>query len=1002
MTADRSPPLAAAAPPLVGRAREQAALRDAFAAALAGRGSLVLIGGEAGIGKTALAEALLAEAAERGATLLVGRCYDLAETPPYGPWRELFARAPRDDGLTTLPAAVLPPERDGEALGSQVAIVRRSLGYVAALGATRPLVLLLEDLHWADPASLDLLRFLARNIADVPLLLLATYRADEVALDHPLASLLPALVREARAVRLDLRPLDGTAIAALIALRYALGAADRDRLAGYLLRRTEGNPLFLGELLRTLESAAVLHRAGDRWALGDLTGVPVPPLLRQVIAGRLGRLGDEERRLLAIAAVLGQEPTFALWAAVGEAEEGALLATAERAIMVGALEATETGVRFAHALIREALYEGVLAPRRQAWHRRAGEALLAMPHPDPDVVAHHFRRSGDPRAVAWLVRAGLRARRVGASITAAARFAEAAGLLAGDAARVGERGWLLLLGAQLLSFADTTTALRHLDEAAPLARLVDDLALSAYIRAIRGHVLCHRPRDTRAGVAEMERAVVAVEALPHEYRRWFASEVALARVGVLLSAGEQVTLPIDVHPLPAALGLRGLLTNWYGWTGRYREARALGEATVAVSLDDNQAEQDAQGRFGLAHAYAALGNPAEARREYALWRTHLYAINSLYVVEYNNWAELQHAVLPYQADDLPERARLAAESAQAWASVRDTVITAPYPSQAGLSVALLEGHWAEARRLAEAGVAFATLGHAQGAGAALGILARWQGDPDDAWARVRDLHPAGPATEPGGCFFIPGLALQALAADLALDAGDATLAGEWIATHGRWLDWSGAVLWRAEHLLLCARHARMSGDSATARAHAEAALARSTEPRQPLALLAAHRLLSELATDMRQHADAAPHLDAALTLADACAAPYERALTLLALAELRAAIGEQHDAGAALADARAILVSLDARPALARADALAATFVRLSAPDPAPTYPAGLSAREVEVLGLVAAGDSNTDIACALYLSPRTVQRHVANVYLKIGAHNRAEATAYALRHGLA
>src|SRR6476469_2306595 len=110
----RPPP----APPLVGREREQAALREALDHALAGRGSLVLIGGEAGIGKTALAEWALAEASARGMQVLVGRCYDLSETPPYGPWREMFDRAPRDGGLPALPAALLPPERAGEALSS--------------------------------------------------------------------------------------------------------------------------------------------------------------------------------------------------------------------------------------------------------------------------------------------------------------------------------------------------------------------------------------------------------------------------------------------------------------------------------------------------------------------------------------------------------------------------------------------------------------------------------------------------------------------------------------------------------------------------------------------------------------------------------------------------------------------------------------------------------------------------------------------------------------------
>src|SRR5438067_2466482 len=106
-------------PSRVGRGRERALLRDHLAAALAGRGGLVLLGGEAGIGKTALAEGLCREAAERGALALVGRCYDLSETPPYGPWAEALARAPRDADLPTLPAAVLPPERGGAVLASR-------------------------------------------------------------------------------------------------------------------------------------------------------------------------------------------------------------------------------------------------------------------------------------------------------------------------------------------------------------------------------------------------------------------------------------------------------------------------------------------------------------------------------------------------------------------------------------------------------------------------------------------------------------------------------------------------------------------------------------------------------------------------------------------------------------------------------------------------------------------------------------------------------------------
>src|SRR5205823_3382261 len=141
--------------------------------AMAGRGGLVLIGGEAGIGKTTLAEALGREALERGARLAIGRCYDLTDTPPYGPWRAALAPLPAAPDLPPLPAALAPTGR-GEA-ASQAALFAQARAFLAAAAAERPLVLLLDDLHWADPASLDLLRHLAREAAALPLLLLVTY-----------------------------------------------------------------------------------------------------------------------------------------------------------------------------------------------------------------------------------------------------------------------------------------------------------------------------------------------------------------------------------------------------------------------------------------------------------------------------------------------------------------------------------------------------------------------------------------------------------------------------------------------------------------------------------------------------------------------------------------------------------------------------------------------------------------------------------------------------------
>jgi DNA-binding CsgD family transcriptional regulator len=337
-------------------------------------------------------------------------------------------------------------------------------------------------------------------------------------------------------------------------------------------------------------------------------------------------------------------------------------------------------------------------------------------------------------------------------------------------------------------------------------------------------------------------------------------------------------------------------------------------------------------------------------------------------------------------------------------------------------VLYLEGQWAETRRAGQAALAVAHGIWQVLPRLILGALARTQGQADLAWDTVRDALPQGPATEPGDTVYLAAVLAQRLAAALALDAGDLSAARAWLAAHDRWLAWSGSVLGRAEGHLLWSAYHRSADAAAPARRHAEWALAHATEPRQPLALLVAHRLLGELDTEVGNHAEAEAHLDQALALADACAAPYERALTLLALAdacaapyeraltllalaELHAAGGRPGQASAPLDEARAVFARLEAKPALARADALAAGL--LQAPSPptgsrAPDYPAGLSAREAEVLRLVAQGLTNAQVADRLSLSPRTVDRHLNSVYTKLGVSSRSAATRFALEHGLA
>ncbi|HEU5424463.1 MAG TPA: AAA family ATPase, partial [Nitrolancea sp.] len=425
-------------PPLVGREHEQALLSQQLARMLGGRGGVVLIGGEAGIGKSTLVEDLSAQAEESGALVLWGHAYDLSVTPPYGPWVEILRQYP-----ASAPGMPLPPTFVGDAealakIGSQETLFAATRDFFQAVAAQRPLVLVLNDLHWADQSTLDFFRFLARQLANQRILLVATYRTDEVNRRHPLHILLPLLVREAGAERLVVRPLDAAGHRALIQSRYALAEADQVRLEDYLEARAEGNPLYAGELLRTLEEERILTRQDDDWVLGDLEQVRVPALLRQVIEGRAARLDEESQRLLGIAAVIGQTAPLVIWAAAGEVDEDSLLELAERAEEAGLLEALPDGdgVRFSHALIRSTLYEVLPPLRRRRLHRQVADVLLALPGPDPDSVAFHLEQGGDARAIDWLIRAGERALRLYAFDAAIAHFSQAESLAARQTAAV--------------------------------------------------------------------------------------------------------------------------------------------------------------------------------------------------------------------------------------------------------------------------------------------------------------------------------------------------------------------------------------------------------------------------------------------------------------------------------------------------------------------------------------------------------------------------------------
>ncbi len=883
---------------LAGRERELALLREKLAAAKHGRGGLVLIGGEAGIGKTTLAEAMCREATQHGAMILIGRCFDLAETPPYGPWIDLSARYPANLSLPALPPAFAERGTVG-AVPSQMALFVQVQDFLTALAARQSVVLLLDDLHWADPASLDLLRFLTPTLATLPLLILATYRSDELTRRHPLYQLLPQLARDSAVARLDLSRLTDDAVRILVTQRYGLADGDAARLTAYLQGRAEGNALFVGELLRALEEAGTLRREGEIWRLGDLTTTAVPALLRQVIDGRVARLDGESQRLLSVAAVIGQEVPLAVWATVGEVDEDAMLDVVEQGLVARLLVevAGDERVRFAHALIREAVYEGIPGIRRRRIHRRAGEVLAETGDPDPDAVAYHFQRAVDDRAAGWLVTAGERAQRAYAWLTAAERY-DAALALMGDGADVGERGWLLLRIAICRRYARPDQVLSYLDEATAAAQAVGDAMLLARTRLYRG--LAHNYRgDLRRGIAEMRAGVEALE--------------------VLAEAGQPYT-PLDAAD---ATNGPGTLALWLANAGYLAEARALGEAHLSGAsplLEGAGAAPYADAYFAIGMVHALGGRPDEARAQFLRAATVNREIGHRHVVLLALLSAFHYVRLPYEADRVGDRTRDAEELGVAVEGLDAMSMRQP-PEFTQTDLLMLEGRWAKIHDIAA---------HITQASVLLivettqGLLAHAQGDAATASALVGRWLPEGAATEPGGTFFAPAIALIRVAAACALDTDDSRRAREWLDAHDRWLDWSGAILGQSEGQALWAQYHRQAGDDQQAYEHAERALAHATEPRQPLALLAAHRLLGELDTEAGRNEGAAAHLDASVALADACHAPYERALTLLAMAELRAATGDTTLARTFLNEVRAICDPLGAKPALARAAALAA------------------------------------------------------------------------------
>jgi DNA-binding CsgD family transcriptional regulator len=417
---------------LVGRELEQDLLRSRLEEATEGRGSLVLLGGEAGIGKTRLVQDLSKVALAQGWLVLLGHSYTLTKGPPFSLWREVLETAREVQALPPVLERILSPDERGSSEDSQ-SLARQAVAYFHAFAMQWPSVLVLEDLHWADPASLDLVRVLARQASRMRLLMVATFRDDELGSNDYLYQLLPHIVRESSGSRTMLQPLAIEAVQELVERCYGPAPADATRLAQYVHELAGGNPFFMHELFHRLEEDRSLQRTDVGWRLAPLAAPLIPPLVQQIVDGRLARLNPRTLRLLATAAVAGQQFQLELCQRVSDLEASEFVDAVQEAIdsqLLVELPGTNQ-LRFSHEIVREVLYRRVVLPERQALHRRIAEALLQVPSRDANQLTFHLTEADDPRSVTWTIRAARQALEIHAP--------DSAIQLATDAMRLAER-----------------------------------------------------------------------------------------------------------------------------------------------------------------------------------------------------------------------------------------------------------------------------------------------------------------------------------------------------------------------------------------------------------------------------------------------------------------------------------------------------------------------------------------------------------------------------------
>ncbi|MGH9010369.1 MAG: ATP-binding protein, partial [Acidimicrobiia bacterium] len=422
----------------VGRDEELERLLGRWKEATTGERRLALLAGEPGIGKTRLAVELADAVRESGGVVLAGRC-DEDLGVPYQPFVEALRhyvscaaerRLGRYAGelarlLPELPDLVagLPEPLRSDPETERYRLFDALVGWLSDVSAEAPVLLILDDLHWAAKPTLLLLRHVPRSPEPLRLLVVGTYRDSDIGRGHPMTDLLPELRRDAEVERLALTGLDAAGVTAFIeaAAGHSLDDDGEAReLPQVVWRETEGNPFFVAEVLRHLSESRAIEQRDGRWVLhADLGELGIPEGVRDVVGRRLSHLAESTNQLLAVAAVVGLEFEAAVVERAGGVGEDEVLAALEEATGARLLvEVPGPRYRFGHALVRATLYDELTGARRVALHRRVAQAIESLHGRALDdhlpALAHHWARASAPaadtaRAVDYASRAGDRA-----------------------------------------------------------------------------------------------------------------------------------------------------------------------------------------------------------------------------------------------------------------------------------------------------------------------------------------------------------------------------------------------------------------------------------------------------------------------------------------------------------------------------------------------------------------------------------------------------------------